>query len=331
MKKLILILFLVVTCISGFSQQNQIQTDTIISNKYLESKGVAKISWLNGTVINTVNLNTSGNINTNTLYGTTLHTDKLYMGDGLTNYLTVKTDIIFDTTQVKMYVYSKNLFMPNLFWGKWAGNNTNTGLGGSIGLGSNVLSEQTTGYGNIAIGYQAGGNTTSGNSNVYIGKMTGLANLTGDYNVYVGSEAGVQDTSGKWNVFVGGGAGNANKNGINNTYLGTDAGLLALGHENTFIGSESGASILEGTGNIFIGYKSGSNETSVNNKLIISNKETSNLIEGDFSTGKVTINDVIKLIPRTSVPLNPVEGEIFVNSTDHHIYCYLNGMWRQLD
>lgn len=327
MKKLIIVLFLLPIMVAA---QNLVQSDTIIVNKYLESKGITKISWLNGTVLNGVNINASGNINTNTLYGTTLHSDKLYIKDGLANYLTLKNDLIFDTTQVKMYVHSKT-YMPNLYWGKFIGNTSVTGLGGNIGIGVNNLSEQTTGYGNIAIGYQAGDKTKSGNNNVYIGKMAGLCNLNGDYNIYIGSEAGVQDTTGKWNVFIGGGAGNANKNGINNTYLGTDAGLIALGSENTFLGSEAGAAITDGTGNIFIGYKAGATETSINNKLIIANKETSNLIEGDFNTNKVMINDVLKLIPRASVPINPVEGEIFVNSTDHHIYCYLNSMWRQLD
>jgi len=43
------------------------------------------------------------------------------------------------------------------------------------------------------------------------------------------------------------------------------------------------------------------------------------------------IKDVLRLDPRTSAPPNPAEGDIYVNSTDHHIYCYLNGVWRQLD
>jgi len=43
------------------------------------------------------------------------------------------------------------------------------------------------------------------------------------------------------------------------------------------------------------------------------------------------ISDVMRLQPRASAPTSPSEGDIYVNSSDHHIYCYLNGVWRQLD
>jgi hypothetical protein len=43
------------------------------------------------------------------------------------------------------------------------------------------------------------------------------------------------------------------------------------------------------------------------------------------------ISDVLRLEPRASAPSNPSEGDIYVNSADHHIYCYLNGVWKQLD
>ena len=92
----------------------------------------------------------------------------------------------------------------------------------------------------------------------------------------------------------------------------------------------SGHQLNTGTDNIFIGYQAGYNETG-SNKLYISNSNTSNpLIYGDFSTGKVTINDVLKLTPRSSAPASPSEGEIYVG-TDYHIYCYLHGAWIQLD
>lgn len=43
------------------------------------------------------------------------------------------------------------------------------------------------------------------------------------------------------------------------------------------------------------------------------------------------ISDVMRLEPRAAAPASPSEGDIYVNSTDHHIYCYLNGVWKQLD
>ncbi|MEW6744628.1 MAG: hypothetical protein AB1486_17875 [Planctomycetota bacterium] len=46
---------------------------------------------------------------------------------------------------------------------------------------------------------------------------------------------------------------------------------------------------------------------------------------------RLHINDVIRLEPRSSAPSSPGEGDLYVDSSDHHIYCYLNGTWKQLD
>jgi hypothetical protein len=45
----------------------------------------------------------------------------------------------------------------------------------------------------------------------------------------------------------------------------------------------------------------------------------------------VHINDVLRLEPQFSAPSSPSNGDIYINSTDNHIYCYLNGSWKQLD
>lgn len=49
----------------------------------------------------------------------------------------------------------------------------------------------------------------------------------------------------------------------------------------------------------------------------------------------VNINDVLHLTPRSAAPTvpPPQEGDIYVDSsTDpHHIFCYLSGVWKQLD
>lgn len=43
------------------------------------------------------------------------------------------------------------------------------------------------------------------------------------------------------------------------------------------------------------------------------------------------IKDVLRLEPRSSAPPNPSEGDIYVNSTEHTIYCYLDGEWKPLN
>ena len=56
---------------------------------------------------------------------------------------------------------------------------------------------------------------------------------------------------------------------------------------------------------------------------------------GAFSTlsvsGQVNISDVLNLAPMASAPASPNEGDLYVNSTDNNIYCYINGGWRQLN
>lgn len=40
---------------------------------------------------------------------------------------------------------------------------------------------------------------------------------------------------------------------------------------------------------------------------------------------------VLHLTPLAVAPGTPTEGDCYVNSTDHHFYCYLSGAWAQLD
>lgn len=52
-----------------------------------------------------------------------------------------------------------------------------------------------------------------------------------------------------------------------------------------------------------------------------------------YFMGDVLIDDVIRLSPRSEFPSNPQDGYVCVvgSSGFRHIYCYLNGGWRQLD
>lgn len=48
---------------------------------------------------------------------------------------------------------------------------------------------------------------------------------------------------------------------------------------------------------------------------------------------KYCMTSIINLEPRNAFPGNPCEGDLCVvgQSGHHHIYCYLNGGWVQLD
>lgn len=46
--------------------------------------------------------------------------------------------------------------------------------------------------------------------------------------------------------------------------------------------------------------------------------------------GTTTMHDVLHLTPMATAPTFPSNGDIYVG-TDNHIYCYLKGVWKQLD
>ncbi len=220
-------------------------------------------------------------------------------------------------------------------------------------IGYQTGRSNTMGDNNTFLGSQSGYNNTEGRNNVFLGVNSGQENTIGIFNTFTGNSSGKSNINGNYNTFLGTNAGYNNTSGESNTYIGIDAGVnihtgnnnvsigsfsmggglyesSGTGNNNVYIGSETAYYNKNGSGNVFLGYQAGKNETG-SNKLYISNSLTSApLIYGDFSTNKVTINDVLILTPATQ-PENPVEGELYVDSSTHHIYCYLNGTWTQLD
>lgn len=239
-----------------------------------------------------------------------------------------------------------------------------------LGHQSGEKINQAIGKYNTFFGYKTGYNTTDGRENLFVGYQAGYSNAAASYNVYMGTESGKANISGTSNVFIGFGsgkasttsnnvyigmkAGNVNAAGAGNTYIGYASGVdegrpgYVGGSFNTFLGFNSGAKNYtgsnnvylgaeasgnsRGTGRILIGYKAGYSVLA-DNILIIDNYYTSGanpLIYGDFVTGIVTFNRVLKLTPGAA-PAVPAEGQIYANSTDHHLYYYNGTTWKQLD
>ena len=67
------------------------------------------------------------------------------------------------------------------------------------------------------------------------------------------------------------------------------------------------------------------------NVTITKNYETA--FYSTTAPGVVRITDILILTPRSSFPTPAEEGMVVVKGTtgSYHIYCYLNGSWRQLD
>lgn len=235
-----------------------------------------------------------------------------------------------------MLLDNRSLHFPsnggNILIGKDAGlsdnlgpNNNNIYIGDEAGQ-SNVSSQFNLGIGSGAL------NSNTAGSNIGIGHGSLYLSTTGNLNIGLGVYAMSSNTSGSRNLALGNSSLRNNTTGSNNVILGNNAYYNNNGNENTIIGSYAGyQSPSTSSGNVFIGYRAGYYETG-SNKLIIANDWGGSdiLINGDFSTKKVTIDNVLRLQPRGSAPGSPVQGELYVG-TDNHIYCYLGGVWKQLD
>jgi len=185
----------------------------------------------------------------------------------------------------------------------------------NVAIGPLALQKNAAGNDNTAVGPHTLQYLESGTENTAIGRKNydDMLYLEGNENTMMGSYANGQ-CSGDRNTVFGANSMNANLSGSENTAIGEAAGFHNLG-----------------SSNVFLGYQAGYDETD-DNKLYISNSGTSSpLIHGDFLSGKVTINMIMKLAPLSSPPSSPTEGEIYVNSTDHRIYCFLAGVWSPLD
>jgi len=212
----------------------------------------------------------------------------------------------------------------NLFMGYQAGYHNTAGFGNTF-IGKEAGSANTDTDNNTFIGFHAGLNNIAG-SNTFIGREAGLANENGGGNTFIGTNAGYVNLDGKENCFVGAAAGGLNTSGEYNTYIGTLAGMWNQGSNNVYIGYGTGSNT--GNNNVFIGYYAGFSETG-SNKLYISNNNVTGtpLIYGEFDNGKVTINDVLKLAPRSSAPSPAEEGMIYYDDTSKQLYYYNGTSW----
>jgi len=137
--------------------------------------------------------------------------------------------------------------------------NQNTGIGvrslqvnttGSlnVALGALALQFNTTGNNNLAIGSAALRNNTTGISNVGIGRDALLDNANGEANTAIGLGA-LEKNTGNFNTAIGYRAGNANTandntTGANNTFIGSEAvGASATASNVITLGNSSIATI----------------------------------------------------------------------------------------
>ena len=156
-------------------------------------------------------------------------------------------------------------------------------------LGSNVvvvgdalINGLTVGGGNnsqynTAVGAATLSNNTIGSHNTGVGSRTLMDNTTGSDNVAVGNYALEDNDTGDKNTGIGQFALKFNATGDNNTACGSAALRVVTGSNNTAIGKDAGYYI-EGDNNTILGaYKGTSDDSTLNNTVIISAGTTERL------------------------------------------------------
>ncbi len=220
-----------------------------------------------------------------------------------------------------------NLAGNNTFLGCSAGTN-NTYGNESVFVGREAGFTNTDQSQHVFIGYRAGFLNT-GSKNTFIGYMSGHQNSTGTENTFLGHQAGYSNTTAHNNVFLGYMSGWNTTTGWDNLFLGYYAGFNnTISGQNTYLGYEAGYTNSTGSGNIFIGHKAGYNETGSQKLYIANSNTTTPLIYGEFDNDIVTINDVMKLAPRTSAPTPEEEGMIYFNSITKKLMVYDGSNWQ---
>lgn len=240
-----------------------------------------------------------------------------------------------DATDLTVWNNGKGNVATNTSFGSLA-LRVNTVGSANTAIGYNALAANLGGQSNTAVGLGALIANTSGNSNTAMGEYVLYSNTTGGNNVGIGNSTLLSNTSGGGNIAIGNGAGGAISNGNGNTVVGVQAALvISTGGYNTAVGYLAGQySAVSSSNNVYLGVNAGPASSTVeNDKLYISNTTGTPLIGGDFTTRIVTIDQVLVLTPVAVLPSTPVNGMITVQGVGaaQHIYCYINGTWKQLD
>ena len=219
-------------------------------------------------------------------------------------------------------ISASNLPYGTVVIGDGAAAGLNAGILGSdnVVIGRDAMSgindEQIDGCLNlgVVIGYKAGANS-SGTENVTVGGQS-FTSGSGHSNTVMGTWAanGYGFTGGA-NTIIGHQAGGSDAAGV---------GICGDSCRNTLIGA--GTSLRNGCCNVVIGYGAGS-YSDYNNKLYIENGGSSPLIEGDFSTGVVEINDILKLNEKHPLPSGD-KGMLAVSASA--LYFHNGTSWNQI-
>ena len=157
----------------------------------------------------------------------------------------------------------------------------NTTGNNNTAIGNFALSANTTGDNNTAIGYQTGTGNTTGVLNTAIGSRAMRVNVTGSSNTALGNEALTLNTTGSENTALGVSALTANSTGTQNVAVGKDALYNSDGNRNTAVGYKSLYANTNGRENTALGYKALSSITNRPYNVAIGAYSLENNVNGD--------------------------------------------------
>jgi hypothetical protein len=178
------------------------------------------------------------------------------------------------------------------------------------------------------VGINSSGNAYLSNNEYQ--SLTIQTNNTNRMHITADGKIGIGTTSPDKILHIGGG-GQTSTQTAEGLYVNPNATSVAISAEDN-TGVEGGI-MAHNNGYVYIG-------TWSNHSVIFrTNNQDRGIIDstGNFGIGTIDpqralhIRDVLRLQPRSLAPSSPSEGDIYVDSDDQHIYCYLNGLWVQLD
>lgn len=151
----------------------------------------------------------------------------------------------------------------------------------NTGLGIYALSANQTGARNTAVGYSALVANTTGSRNSVVGYRALYSNLTGEYNVAMGYYAMQFSTQGSYNVVLGNFGLGHNTTGHSNSLLGDSAMFNnSTGFENVAVGRYALYNNGGGEGNVAVGYNSTSGLSSGSENTILGRYSMDGLTTG---------------------------------------------------
>lgn len=163
----------------------------------------------------------------------------------------------------------------------------------------------------------AGGTDFEYSSNLLYDGVGLTVGSSSNFSTFVGVNGGSSLTTGLANSCFGYDAGSGITEGVSNAAFGYQSGIaITTGNRNSYYGIASGKGNATGSDNVFIGYNAGLNSTS-SDRLIIENSSdiSTPLIDGDFSTNTVTINDTLIVNGAIKGVMNIAKAEVLYTNT----------------